>query len=73
MLVAHDSTTLEQLWNQAQAGLIAWADVQAHQAELMPRCANHPDRAAPAIQDGAPVCADCFETLVVARREQKQC
>jgi hypothetical protein len=69
MSVIHSSTTLETLWIASRAGLITWASVQQHQADMMPRCANHPDRAAPAIQDGTPVCADCFAAIVAARKE----
>lgn len=67
----HDSTTLEKLDKQAKAGLIPWSRVQAHQNSLMPRCANHPNRPAPAIQDGTPICVDCFAAIVAARQEQR--
>lgn len=62
---------LETLWEASRAGLITWASVQQAQANMMPRCANHPERPAPAIEAGAPVCADCYAAIVAARKEQR--
>ena len=70
MLVNHHSTTLETLWNRAQAGEITWAEVQQYQTDRMPRCANHPDRPAPIIWGDTAVCADCVAAIVEERKER---
>lgn len=64
-----DETYLETLWGASRAGLITWESVQQHQADMMPRCVNHPERSAPAIHDGVPICVDCFAAIVAARQE----
>lgn len=63
-------TTLETLWAASRVGLITWESVQQYQASLMPRCTNHPDRAAPVVWEGAAVCADCVTAMVAAMKEQ---
>lgn len=64
-------TTLETLWDAARAGLIDWPSVQQHQNRMMPRCINHPDRAAPVVWNDQAMCADCVAALVAVRREER--
>lgn len=68
--IPQSPTTLETLWEASRAGLITWASVQQYQANLMPRCANHPDRSAATIEAGQAVCAACYVAIVAARREE---
>jgi hypothetical protein len=56
----HPAPTLESLWADAQAGAVPWSVVQEHQANMMPRCANHSDRPMSTFQNKTPLCADCY-------------
>lgn len=61
---------LDTIEAAARRGLVTWQSVQQVQARAMPRCHNHPDRAAWAISDARPLCADCVAVLVEERKEQ---
>jgi hypothetical protein len=57
-------TRLERAQQRYDAGEITWADVQAVQANLMPRCVFcKGGRPAPAYWNEQPACADCFQAL----------
>lgn len=62
---------LETVWQANRAGLITWASVQQAQADRMPRCVNHPDRAAVVIH-GGPVCEACFMAIMAAGSEAQR-
>lgn len=61
---------LDTIEAAARTQLVTWPSVQLVQARAMPRCANHPDRAAWVISDEHPLCADCVATLIETRKEQ---
>lgn len=62
--------SLDTIEAAARAQLVTWSSVQQAQARAMPRCHNHPDRAAWVISDGKPLCADCVAVLIKEREEQ---
>jgi hypothetical protein len=69
MMISLPQSTLESLWEASRKGLITWGSVQAHQADMMPRCVNHPDRSAPVIWNGDALCVTCAVATVSARKE----
>lgn len=61
-----DDTQLAAAWRAYKAGALLWTDVQAIQAGLMPRCADH-DRPAAVLLNKRPACPQCMnETEPVA-------
>lgn len=61
---------LDTIEAAARRGLVTWLSVQQAQARAMPRCHNHPDRAAWVVCNEQPLCADCVAALVEKRKEQ---
>lgn len=57
---SHDNATLSTAWQRYKDGQCAWAEVQAIQDSLMPRCAAH-DVPTATIIDGVPMCAACIQ------------
>lgn len=55
---------LTTLWERARAGQVDWSAVQAHQNAMMPRCANHSERSAPAAWKDIPLCVECDFDLI---------
>lgn len=61
---------LDTIEAAARAQLVTWSSVQLVQTRAMPRCHNHPDRAAWAISDARPLCADCVAALIKERKNK---
>lgn len=62
MMTSLDDTALTAAYRAYKAGAMDWSDVQAIQASLMPRCADH-DRPATILLCGRPVCPVCQKAL----------
>lgn len=60
MQINIDDTQLAAAWRAYKAGAMDWSDVQAIQASLMPRCADH-DRPAVIFLDKRPTCPQCMD------------
>jgi hypothetical protein len=55
-----DDTPLTAAWRAYKAGAMEWSDVQAIQASLMPRCADH-NRPAAIFLSKRPACPACLD------------